>query len=105
MTERANIGGNFGRAFLEHHEHARFAKLRRPVYQEFDGEHGLARPRAAADESRAAGGQPAAGDFIKALDAGGGLGQLGAGGDAHFLQSPWFQDHRPSTVVAVSGGR
>ena len=72
-AERAHIVRELLGIFLEHHEHPRLAKLRRAAHQEFDGEHRLPAPGAAADECGPTGGQPAAGDFIKAGDAGGGF--------------------------------
>lgn len=76
-AERADIGGEFRGVFLEHHEHARFVKLRRPTHQKLQGEHRLATARTAANQCGPACGQPAAGDLIEALDAGGGLGESG----------------------------
>jgi hypothetical protein len=40
-AERADIGCQFGRALLEHHEHAGVAMLCRPAHEELRGEHGL----------------------------------------------------------------
>ena len=52
-AERADIGRQLRRVFLEHHEHAGLAKLRRAAHEEFHGEHRLAAARTAADECRA----------------------------------------------------
>ena len=80
-AERADVGRQLRRVLLEHHEHARLAELRRPAHEELHGEHGLAAARAAADERGPPGRQAAAGDFIEAVDAGGGFGKLWGGGD------------------------
>ena len=76
-AERANVRREFRRVFLEHHEHARLAKLRCPAHEELHGEHRLATPRGSADERGAPRGKPAAGYFIEALDAGARFGQCG----------------------------
>ena len=76
-AERADVGCEFGGVFLEHHEHARLAELCRTAHEEFHGEHRLAAPRGAADERGPPRRQTAAGDLVKALNAGGGLGQCG----------------------------
>ena len=100
-AERADIGLEFGRVFLEHHEHARLAKLRRPAHQEFHGEHGLSGPRTATYEGRPARRQPAAGDFIEALNAGGRFGQPGAGRIAVRLQSRRLRGQKLLPIVAT----
>ena len=75
-AERADIGRQLGSVFLEHHEHAGLAILRRPTHEEFHGEHCLARARTATDEGRPTRGQSTACDFIKARNAGGAFGQV-----------------------------
>jgi len=76
-TERADVRREFSRVFLEHHEHARLAKLRCPPNEELHGKHRLATPRGSADERGPPSWKSAAGYFIETLDAGRGFAQCG----------------------------
>ena len=49
-AKRANIGCEFGRTLLKHHENARLVKLGRAAHDEFHRKHGLSTARCTADE-------------------------------------------------------
>jgi hypothetical protein len=74
-SERRDVGLQLLFRLLEGHEHARLVELRRAAHEEFHSQQRLAAPRAAADERGPPARQPAAGDFIETLDAGGTLRQ------------------------------
>ena len=75
-SERRDVGRQLLFRLLESHEHARLAELHRAAHEKFRREQRLAATRAAADQRGPPARQPAAGDFVETLDAGGALGQL-----------------------------
>jgi hypothetical protein len=75
-AERRDVSPQLRVCLLERHEHTRLAEPGRAANEEFRGQQGLAAPRAAAHQRGPPARQPAAGDFIETLDAGGTLGQM-----------------------------
>src|SRR3954466_12217305 len=68
-TYALDIGYDFLRPFLEHHEYASFAVLRGAAHKELHGEHCFAAACRPADKRRSSLRQAALGDFIQSLDA------------------------------------
>ena len=75
--QRRDVGREVLGCFLEGHEHAGLAELRRAAHEEFHRHQRLAAAGAAADQCRPSARQPAVGDLVQALDAGGRFGQSG----------------------------
>jgi len=78
-AERVDAGSHLRCIFLECHEHARLAELRRAVNEELHGQLRLTAQRADAHEGRPPSRQTVAGDFDQADDAGWRLLQGGRG--------------------------
>ena len=74
-TQRADVLRQFFGRLLEGHEDARLVELGGPADQELDAQQGLAAAGAAADQGGPTLRQAAAGDLVKALDAGRALGE------------------------------
>ena len=63
-SQRADVGGELGCVFLEHHEDTGLAELRCAAHEEFHGQHGFATARAARDKRWPPGGQPPPGYLV-----------------------------------------